>query len=75
MILRVEDHSWWREVVGGCNPCRRLAGKWLEITTKGLGCAVLVRPWGREKEERRRETKCLDFTKQKLKQNKYLAEN
>ena len=39
MILRVEDDSQWREVVGGCNPCRRLAGKWLEDTTKrGLGC-------------------------------------
>ena len=27
MILTVEDDSRWGEVVGGCNPCRRLVGK------------------------------------------------
>ena len=62
MILRVEDDSRRREVVGGGNPCRRQAGKWPKITTKELGCAVLVRPWGAEKEERRRERKWLAFT-------------
>jgi len=61
VILRVEDDSRWWEVVRGCNPCWGLAKKWQEMTTKRLGCAVLVRPLGREK-ERRRERKCLEFT-------------
>ena len=33
----MEDGSQWREVVGGCNPRRRLARKWPENTTIGAG--------------------------------------
>jgi len=37
VILRMEDGSQWREVVGGCNPRQRLGEKWSETTTIGAG--------------------------------------
>jgi len=49
-------------VVGDCNPYQRPAGKWPENHHRRTAAASLVGPWAREKEERRRERKCLEFT-------------
>jgi len=49
-------------VVGGCNPCWRLAGKWPKNHHRRAATIGLIGPLGREKEERRRGRKCLEFT-------------
>ena len=78
VILKVEDDSRWREVVGGCNPYRRQAEKWLENTTvRGWLLLLLVEPWveRRRRKEERESVLNLLGAKQKFKRNKYLAKN